>query len=378
MKKHVRKWVYQTVLRLATTGAAVPQRHYRLVILKLDKLGDAVLSLGAVRRLLLEYGDEHTLLIVSSIAEPLFRAEFPGVQRLVLPAFCQNFAPDFLRFLLHHSRELRRLSADVLVCLRHVPSDYLHAISCLMNVRKCFASRWEQPWENISLAYPAVTFSPYPRQGGGTCQELEAHRRLLETVTGKDILLEELMPVMTSIQPSDGHALLVCPEAGDPMRQYPPALLAEALRSFLERLPIPVEFCLPQGSDVRPWREYLAKANVLCDVWHQPEDFMSLMRLVAGAGMVLAPESAPAHLAAALDKPGVFLLGGGHFGLLAPWCKSARQHWLHHLMECYHCRWQCPYLETLCLTHIPAQTVAQSLWEASLQAPGLRSTTKAM
>ena len=82
----VRAGLYRSVL----TGAQLlvrPRRRvfYRLTILKLDRLGDAVLSLGAVRELLREFGEQETLLVVSTVAEPLFRAELPEVELLVLP-----------------------------------------------------------------------------------------------------------------------------------------------------------------------------------------------------------------------------------------------------------------------------------------------------
>jgi hypothetical protein len=43
---------------------------YRLAILKLDRIGDALLSLGAVRKLLSVFREDETLLIVSSMAAP--------------------------------------------------------------------------------------------------------------------------------------------------------------------------------------------------------------------------------------------------------------------------------------------------------------------
>jgi ADP-heptose:LPS heptosyltransferase len=77
--------------------------------------------------------------------------------------------------------------------------------------------------------------------------------------------------------------------------------------------------------------------------------------------MVLSLESAPAHLAAALNKPGVFLLGGGHYGMFAPWQRSERQIWLSEAMDCYNCQWHCSMAEAFCVTRIKPVTIANAL-----------------
>lgn len=374
MKNLIRKWLYHAALGLASWPRPRNARHYRLIILKLDRLGDAVLSLGAVRRLIQEQEAEHTLLIVSPIAEPLFQSEFPSVQRLVLPAFSQRFFPDYLRFLFTFAPALRALSTDRLVCLRYAPSDYLHSIARLIQASQVFASLWHYPWEKTCLTFPSATYTPYPLESAATCLELEAHRRVLESVLVAPVSLAAVQPAITSIQPIAGSSLLLCPEAGDPLRQYPPLPLAAALRLFLENHALTVHLCIPPGSSPEPWLEAFRHEGLPPPLMRQPPAFTDLLHLVAQAGLILAPDSAPAHLATALDKPGVFLLGGGHFGSFAPWSKSTRQIWLHQPEPCYHCNWRCPHPEAFCLTGISPQTIARALADIALQLPDLRRT----
>lgn len=373
-----RKMVYRgLMLALRVLARPVNPRHFRLAILKLDRLGDGVLALGAMRRLVAEHGETNTLLIVSPIAEGLLRSEFPRASFLVMPAFCERLCPDLIQTLARHARALRGITTEVLVCLRHQPSDYLHAITGLLKAGQVFATSWSGPREHTSLAHPRCRMVPYPDQGGDSCRELEAHRRVVELALGCPVERDEVIPrlvwgtAVPAVAPQAGRLcsmpgddLLVCPAAGDAIREYPPELLAEAVRLFLEDHPaVPVRVCLPPGADSSRLRAAFANAGANHS-WTTPADATALARTIASAGLVLAPDSAPAHIATALDKPGVFLLGGGHFGMFAPWSRSERQRWLSHALPCYHCRWRCTQPEPFCITRIEPRDVAAALAEA--------------
>ncbi len=369
MIRRLRHLIYSLTLVAACVWPRRRTRRFRLTILKLDRLGDAVLSLGAVRVLVREFGEKETLLVVSTVAEPLFRAEFPGVELLVLPPFCERYFPDLLAFLWRHAGSLRSISTETLVCLRHQPSDYLHGIARLISPKKCHVSRWDRAGENVSLTFPRASWVSYPQASESSCLELEAHRRLVEAAIGKRMDAEALAPAVLSVQPVAGRALLVCPLAGSAIRHYPPHLLASAIHEFLKRVSLPVEFCLPPEADMEPWRSAMSAVGIQEVKWHRPATLVELLKHIAEAHVVLGLESAPAHLATALDKPGVFLLGGGHFGWLAPWSKSHKQVWLHHGMDCYQCCWQCIHPEPYCITHIKPEAIAEALFRVCQQAP---------
>jgi ADP-heptose:LPS heptosyltransferase len=86
-----------------------------------------------------------------------------------------------------------------------------------------------------------------------------------------------------------------------------------------------------------------------------------LVDLLAGATWVLAADSAAAHIATALDRPAVMLLGGGCPGQFAPWRRSPRQVWLEHPLPCFDCGWRCTQPEPYCMTRIGAAQVAEAL-----------------
>ncbi len=360
----LRKAAYRTLI----TGLRCfirPQRRqsFRLAILKLDRLGDAVLGLGAVRRLTAQFGEKDTLLIISPLAEPLYQREFPDATLLILPAFCERFWPDLIVTLLQQGRKIRAVTAETLVCLRHQHSDYLHAIAHLLEAKHCHAARWLHGSERTSLTFPRCRYVSYPDAAPGVCLEIEAHRRIVAEVTGTDIALEEVMPCLASFTPESGGGLLICPGAGDSIREYPAPLLARAVSLFLEKMPgMPVSVCLPPGARCQHWQNALTESLQHPIVWRLPGSFEALADAIAQADLVLAPDSAPAHLTTALDKPAVILLGGGHFGLFAPWHKSCKQIWLQHELDCYQCRWNCCQPEPWCITRIQPEAVAQALF----------------
>ncbi|MEQ1749204.1 MAG: glycosyltransferase family 9 protein [Prosthecobacter sp.] len=357
----LRHFIYALTLTLARLWPRSRAHKFRLTILKLDRLGDAVLSLGAVRILVQEFGEKETLLVVSTVAEPLFRLEFPSVELLVLPPFCERYFPDLLRFLWAHAASLRSYSTETLLSLRHQPSDYLHIIAQLLAPKICYTSLWTGVGENVSLAYPRAQHVPYPEVPSEQCLELEAHRRVLGSLLKREVLIAEVMPTLTALRALKGNTLLVCPMAGTAIRHYPPHLLAAAIQLFLKSKDVPVEFCFAHEADIEPWRRAMSEVGVACAQWHVTQTLTGLVHLIAGAGWVLAPDSAPAHIATALDKPGVFLLGGGHFGIFAPWHRSAQQVWLREVMDCYQCRWICHHSEAFCITKIQPQEIANSL-----------------
>jgi ADP-heptose:LPS heptosyltransferase len=359
----MRRTLYATLMAsLCLTIRPQRRLRFRLAVLKLDRLGDAVLSLGAVRRLTAEFGEKETLLIVSTIAAPLYRTEFPRATLLVLPPFCKRFWPDLFMCLIRHAAKLRAISAETLVCLRHQHSDYLHAVAHLLEAERCHAARWQHGSERTSLAFPRCRDAAYPDAAQGACLEVEAHRRVVASAIGADVALEEVLPALASGTPGGGGGLLICPGAGDAIREYPAPLLARAIGLFLEMKPgIQMSICLPPGERRQFWKDGLSECRGGRVRWLLPESFEALAAAIANADVVLAPDSAPAHLATALNKPGVFLLGGGHFGMFAPWGKSGRQVWLRHDMDCYQCRWNCRHPEPWCITRIQPESVAQAL-----------------
>lgn len=95
--------------------------------------------------------------------------------------------------------------------------------------------------------------------------------------------------------------------------------------------------------------------------WSAALFFLVAVGSMAAAGCVLSMESAAAHIACALGKAGVFLIGGGHFGAFAPWTTRPNQVWLTNELPCFGCDWNCVRSTPECITHVPPTAITTAL-----------------
>ena len=93
-----------------------------------------------------------------------------------------------------------------------------------------------------------------------------------------------------------------------------------------------------------------------------------LAREIASTDLFLGVDTGPAHLALALGKPAVVVLGGGDYGRFFPY-GNARV--VTHRMDCFQCHWECRYERALCLHDIPSAKIVAAV-EDLLEVMGLR------
>jgi ADP-heptose:LPS heptosyltransferase len=91
-----------------------------------------------------------------------------------------------------------------------------------------------------------------------------------------------------------------------------------------------------------------------------------LSREILAADLFLGVDTGPAHLALALGKPAVVVLGGGDYGRFFPYGKSRV---VTHRMDCFQCHWECRYDRALCLHDIPPDEVAREVLEIATELP---------
>jgi len=91
-----------------------------------------------------------------------------------------------------------------------------------------------------------------------------------------------------------------------------------------------------------------------------------LSREILAADLFLGVDTGPAHLALALGKPAVVVLGGGDYGRFFPYGKSRV---VTHPMDCFQCHWECRYDRALCLHDIPTDEVVREVLEIATDLP---------
>jgi len=359
-------WLRRMLARRLARPAAPPRalRRRQACLYKLDRIGDFVLASGALRLLIGHFGAANCRLIVSTQAAPFAAAEFPEVDQWVAPAGASGVWRQMHPLRRQVAPEWATERFDALVCLRHARSlyrdltlswlsaDHWHGLSERPSAHALSSLDNPEP----AAGYPATAAAPW-------CRELLAHRAVLGAVLGREIAWEEMQPRLHSARAAAGDAILLCPFGSDRIRDYPLAAWIEAWRGAIG----PGAEVRVLGSGAR--REELeqfatglrdagARAEVATDL--SPAEFV---QSVAQAKLVLTVESAAAHLATALEKPAVILVGGGHPGWFAPWGMGQRQRWVRYELDCYGCNWECRRPRVECLLDLPAAAVARAITE---------------
>jgi ADP-heptose:LPS heptosyltransferase len=340
-------------------------RDFRAAIVKLDRIGDAILAVAAIRAILQRHGEAQCLLIVTPLAAPLLAAEFPATPQLVLPIEVGH------KRLLWEGRKARKLLCEFncaeAICLRHQRSDWDELVLAWVGARRTYvldeARAARESADRRTFSYrtgerrqfvePAIADSE-------ECRELERHRQLLARVLDRPVAAAEMIPRFERVGAKVKRSgIVVTPFGTAAIRDFPEPLLLAAVQAIRAHglAPITLLGNGPQQPRLRRLAETLRAGGITNVECAAPAGVVAFAEAVAGAELVLTVETATAHLAAAFDRPAVILIGGGHYGEFGPWHRSAHQVWVTHQLECFGCSWQCIFPEPYCLTRISPDSV---------------------
>jgi ADP-heptose:LPS heptosyltransferase len=363
------RWARRWLARrwLGPIAVKTPAQRRAVCIYKVDRLGDAVLALGAIRTLVQKFGEENCRLIVSDAAEPLFAAEFPRAPRWTAPANASGIWREIRPLQRRLRAEWSAERFDLLVCLRHQRSLYRDLTVSWIRAEEKYLLDGPPSDESLALAnrpelpatYPPVATLPWSR-------ELLAHARVLSAATGRTESWSALRPQLASSTAHRGSEIVFCPFGSEAVRDYPLPHWAAAWRAAQPPEGAPI---LLMAAETRRaaleslaglMRGELPTAKIAVAA---PASSREFIERIARARAVVSLDSAGAHLATALDKPAVIVAGGGHFGWFGPWGDSPRQRWLAQTMDCFGCNWECRYPTVRCLEELSPATVGAALKE---------------
>ena len=275
-------------------------------------IGDFVLTLSVIRRLIQEFGTEECVLVVSGPVVSLATREFPGVRCLTLPPDAASLVRDILPVWWRERGKFARDHFDHLVCLSHQRSLYYEV-----------ALSWIDAKHDVRLlpaTYPTFADDDW-------CTELLAHHRVVESALGRTIRREDILPSFTSVPTGDDGRLLVYPLSRDLTRSMIPSPLIETLVQWRQHSAAPVVFAgSPADASMLGHYATAARAAGLSRVSVEtPDGLDALLGQIAGAGALFCGDSAPAHIAAALDKHSTAMTSEAFYGYCQPWSRSERQ-----------------------------------------------------
>ena len=321
----------------------------RCVLFKPDGIGDFFLSSGVVRCLAREFGEENLIIALLPVMEPVVRGQFPKALFVPLPilkkrVFLNLFAANCIRCF-GAWIQLLRIRPEFSVSLRHMRDYLMNVLFYSVRAPRCLVvenqllgnGRRVRRWTEKALTgifRPEIV--PYPKAGEGIPRELEANRRLVERILGRDVSIGEVWPELrrTGDSPVSGSYWVCAPFANGGGKDYPPEEWARIFHMLHDRgggLMLVLTGSTVQARQLAEFRSILEKVSPefasKTQVIH-PSNLQEFIDLLAGAELVLSVDTAAAHAATALDRPSVILYSGQQYGAFAPWIRSSRQQWI--------------------------------------------------
>jgi ADP-heptose:LPS heptosyltransferase len=350
------------------------KRAKRLAIFKPDGIGDFVLSSGAIRELIAKVEPDKVTLIVSFEVYELAVECFPEIEILPIAPGHSGYRDKISR--LPQLRSVTSVNCyDEVVCLRHYRTLYdniilqaLHATRVILLSNQSVAGKRSKLTPTPgNFCYVQPEFDALPADDESIPREWCFHAAVLSVSLGRSVFPESLCPNWRVRRMNPGAPppfMLICPLAGRSIRGLPlPHVQAAARRACADGLAkFVVTGTRGQSAQLTQYAEALRADLHSCvvEVAHPPT-LPALVRLVANAALILTAETSTAHIATALDKTALIIIGGGHYGWFAPWRRSEKQVWLTNKLPCFDCNWRCSYPEPICITGVTAAQVEAAL-----------------
>jgi len=340
-----------------------------ILLFKPDGIGDTILWSAVLQEFARRCPQAKITLLCCAPTGELIRCMFPDWVIVQMPQRPKNTG-EFLKMFSGH-RELRTIPKhEVLIDLRPHRSSWELLYTILLRAtlkvglekspttsrcaplgEKRFFDQWVS-WHSSDLS----------NQREIDCAELGIVRQFCLFIWGG--APESVSPDLRSVLWPRPKLLVgkkywvISPFSGHPIRDYPLVKWEQVFQQLVSEVPGP-DCLLICGAPSQRTQAEIFKESL--QSFLPVENLCGSLQLGETAGVLLqselvfATESALAHLSVALRKPTVAILGGGHYGLFAPWgTKVAPVNWIWNSLDCYGCNWSCIYPSALCITDLPA------------------------
>jgi ADP-heptose:LPS heptosyltransferase len=338
----------------------------RLLYIRLDAIGDAVLAAGLLPPLRTVYPNAEIIAVCDSACAPVY-ADANRVDRIIELHKSSLYNDEGF---LAARRALETTGADLVLNFVRSNTAYTLALSLLCGAPLIAVANNTSnmhPDTRDSLQTYAHTLIPLPDE----LPEREIYDRVLDFYGLEHAPCSPYMPVgngarakARQIWSETGFApdrtIAAFAAAGTPARDYP--LLGTALAPVCKQYGFAVLTLGGKG------REREINRNVVGMLRKQGIPALDLSgrlqlaeaaALLADCRLAAGVETGLAHIACALSVPNVVVLGGGYFGRFMPYSAETTAVCLP--LECFHCEWWCRYPNPYCITGITPPTITQAV-----------------
>jgi ADP-heptose:LPS heptosyltransferase len=362
-------WAIVRMLRARQSRKATRTRlttYQRILLVQLDHMGDAILSLGLVKGLRTAFPAARIDILASSANAELFAA-CPDVDRVQIARVNRLARGPRLGWplaTLYWGWRLRRQRYDLAIDPR---GEFPSAVM-LWFTGAPVRLGWDCGGGGFLLTHRAAYI---PRR-----HEVLSRQALLDCLGIEPPAGQPAWPPALE-RPSLRTGLIVLhPGAGTQAKRWPAEHWRELLgRLILEHNP---QIALIGTEEERPLIDEILEHCVWPGVVNLcgQLSIQELTKLLASARLLIGSDSGPAHLAAAVETPVVVLFSGtNHAGQWRPWGEQVIV--LRHETPCSPChRQRCPLADHPCLTGLHPESVLAAVREMFVVPPSGRKRAR--
>lgn len=348
----------------------------RVLVVKLDAIGDFVLFTAVLPHLKRLFARDHIVLGVNPIVAPLAKG-CPYVDEII-PIDQARFAAE-LPYRVEVTDTVRDRYNIVINAMytRTWQSDNI--VARTRASLKVGFDCLDKDGEENRRASDRVLYTQLIPSSGEWAFEHERYSALIRQLSDDDQTLEFVPDLWIDpterdwgkrfLQERDvdqDHYAIIAPGAGDPIRYWAAEKYAVIATHLVKSYGMNV-LILGSSAD---------KALADPILRHSPDGVLDLSgktglremaTLISKCKIFIGPESAAFHMAWATGVPAVCVAGGGHFDRFLPRLKYVRI--VNHPMDCYRCYWHCIYDEIKCITSITPAMVSDAVEELLSSTP---------
>lgn len=352
--KKILRAIYYIFLRLLDCSVFVSyysqQAKNKVLIIRLDAIGDFILWLDSARHFRKIYPDKKIILLGNQAWTDLAK-KFPywdEVWELNRRKFYQNL-PYRVRLL----RKIRKAGFDIVMQPTY-SREFLYgdAIVRVSGARKKIGSAGD--CSNIRPIEKKISDRFYTQLIPANPKPLMELSRNAEFVRGlsykSQAALPDMMPVAQGIKNPAANNLpyfVLFPGASGTRKQWPIEKFSEFASLVFHETGMLAVIC--GGPTERQLGEALI-ANMDIPVVNMVGEtsLAELVAVIKDAQFLLSNDTSAIHIASAVAIPAFCLLGGGHYGRFLPYAIESKTKKplpvaITHQMDCFNCNWRCRY-----------------------------------
>lgn len=346
----------------------------RLVWVRSDSIGDAILSSGMLESAAQHFSDMDITVVCQEHIAELYK-HCPYVKEVV--SFNRRLLEQDERYLESMAQKLLALNAKVVIqstFSRDMVGDFL---TMATGAPRRIAPSGDnsnldrETWEKHTALYTDII--PIPKEAAS---ELERHKAFLN---GLGINVPAVKPTVwigaeerawaKNFFESQGlerrKTLFLFAGAQHHMRLYERYGEALAMTPELGGCAV-VALGAAEDSGISARNLNAAKMRSMNLCGHTT--LLQAAALLEGSLGAFGAETGLMHMACALNVPNAVLLGGGHFGRFMPYASTTKVAALP--LDCFSCNWQCSYSKAHCIADVSPRVLSKALKAALMGSKG--------